>query len=155
MEFLGVTNLFIEDIVSCAKLRNYRGCFSSDRIPPSLTREKKWSIICNLSRSADEGTHFVALIREDQELYYFDPLQLDEHPNQDIASFLRSCSGVEKLYQLTEPLQDEESFYCGFFCIFIVIFAERRDTPVLTFSKIHLTDNDSIVVENIARLLTA
>ena len=64
-----VTNGYIEK-TGFKILKNFLGCFPSDLQPK--TRKENFSIVFNLSKHDEEGTHFVAIYTNKTELIYFD-----------------------------------------------------------------------------------
>ena len=58
MDVGGVSNIYINDLmkkISCS----FRGTFSRDNIP--TFEEENFSIIVNLSKEGETGTHFIAI----------------------------------------------------------------------------------------------
>ena len=57
----GLTNVYIETFLHkyCKK---FFGCFSSNNLPTNMTDIDSFSIICNLSKRNEEGTHFITII---------------------------------------------------------------------------------------------
>ena len=57
---IGLTNKYIENLVHILDISNsFKGVFSSDNIP--LFSDYNVSLICNLSKSNEKGSHFVAI----------------------------------------------------------------------------------------------
>ena len=69
MDVGGVSNIYINDLmkkISCS----FRGTFSRDNIP--TFEEENFSIIVNLSKEGEKGTHFIAIFVLKNKIWYFD-----------------------------------------------------------------------------------
>ena len=70
----GLSNHFIDKIMYSVSSW-YKGTYSSDNFPKHL--KPPYSIILNLSRSNQLGSHFIAIIEKENEIIYFDPFGLE------------------------------------------------------------------------------
>ena len=127
----------------------FRGVFSCDNIENSLKESKQFSIICNLSKSNEIGSHFITVLKYENTLLYVDPLG---YPckNSDILSFLNSQS-CELMYSQTR-LQDKESVLCGYFCMLFCIDFEKSYTHRMFHSEPNLLKNDNLVLKYLSRI---
>ena len=147
------SNLFIIDFLNQFKWKQFCGVFASNTIPEDVYTKKEFSIICNLSRYNEEGTHFVSIIKYNNTILYLDPLALYIDLNDDINTFIYRCN-CENVLKLQRPIQDMNSWYCGYFCIFFVLFFNRELecrkelTPFVSESE-DLIKNDCICLDNI------
>ena len=74
MEEGGISNMYIDNLmekISCS----FRGTFSIDKIP--MFKEKKFSIIVNLSKENEKGTHFIGISVSENVVVYFDSYGLE------------------------------------------------------------------------------
>ncbi len=103
-----VSNIYIDDMLRFFK--NFKGTFSSNNIP--LLGENE-SVICNLSKVGEEGTHFIYLVNKKDILYYFDSLNLPFIPNDVVNNFKYYSS----IFDISRQIQHHNSNFCGFYCI--------------------------------------
>ena len=79
----GISNIYIDDLmkkISCS----FKGTFSIDKIP--TYKDEKFSIIVNLSKENEEGTHFIGIMSSKDTIIYFDSYGI-EHINLTIKIF--------------------------------------------------------------------
>merc|ERR1712105_226523 len=65
----GISNIYIDDLmkkISCS----FRGTFLIDKIP--TFKDEKFSIIVNLSKENEKGTHFIGISSSKDTIIYFD-----------------------------------------------------------------------------------
>lgn len=103
-----VSNIYIDNFLK--DFKNYKGTFSSDNIP---FLEENESVICNFSKTYEEGTHFILLFRKKKSLYYFDSLKIDFIP-EEIQKYFLHYSSVKNI---SKQIQNPLSKLCGFYCI--------------------------------------
>lgn len=103
-----VSNVYIDDFLK--EFENYKGTFSSNNIP-FLNRNE--SVICNFSKTTEEGTHFILLFKKKTSLFYFDPLKLGFIPEEIKSYFLN----YENVVNISKRIQNPLSQLCGFYCI--------------------------------------
>ena len=65
----GISNKYIEQFMSRFKI-DFKGVFASDEIP--FFPGSNFSLICNLSRKNDKGSHFIAIYVLSKTIIYFD-----------------------------------------------------------------------------------
>ena len=65
----GISNIFIEYVMEKSS-KHFLGCFSSDKLPKYAT--PPYSLIVNLSKESERGSHFVGMFQNQKVLYYFD-----------------------------------------------------------------------------------
>ena len=74
-------------------------------------------IICNLSPSHHRGSHFVTIIGTPNEILYVDSLALPCTISSEVhMTLLKFKRRIKNL--ITKCIQEAESSYCGFFCIY-------------------------------------
>ena len=138
----GISNKYMEKLMGNFDL-NFKGVFSSDYIP--FFSGYNFSLICNLSKTKEKGTHFVAMYVSKNSVIYFDPFGLKCH-TQSICLYLEMYKRkiIESLVTIQHPL----SFHCGFYCIGFV-FALDYNLSLSEYQNIfgstNLDNNDNIV----------
>ena len=81
----GISNIYIDDLmkkISCS----FKGTFSIDKIP--TYKDEKFSIIVNLSKENEKGTHFIGIMSSKDTIIYFDSYGI-EHINLTIEKYLK------------------------------------------------------------------
>jgi hypothetical protein len=127
----GLTNVYIDTMARRFAVRGtFCGVFSSDTIPAELAdRPTRFSLICNLSRERELGTHFVAITCTRQQVYYFDPVGLP-CISADIARFLDRCAAGRRRWRRRRrrnerTIQHPQSSFCGFYTLLFVLLFDR------------------------------
>jgi hypothetical protein len=145
----GVSNIYLDEVLFQVS-KTYRGCFASDCIPKHLTKEDDFSLICNLSKRSDKGSHFVSIVSTNNKMYYLDPLGLPCFVD-GIANFLRACNKPVLVNET--QVQDVDSYFCGFFCMLFVIAFDHKCFWQLRFFKSDLKRNDDLCITYIKEIL--
>ena len=141
----GVSNIYIEDILK-PLTKHFIGVFASNQIPPELHKKQRFSIIINLSKSHEKGSHWIAIHKDKHKLIYYDSVGFPL-TNSNIKSFLKKIK-QDYQYNLFEN-QCINSKLCGFFVILFVLLLEQDMTFVQfknLFSK-KCCQNNKIVVD--------
>ena len=74
MEEGGISNMYIDNLMEKIS-SSFRGTFSIDKIP--MFKEEKFSIIVNLSKENEKGTHFIGISVSENVVVYFDSYGLE------------------------------------------------------------------------------
>ena len=138
----GLTNRYIETVLE-PYCKIFKGVFSCDTIPV-FGKNSRFSVIVNLSRENQPGSHFISIYVNKTKAYYFDSLGLP-CINRDISKYLKQYSVTSNVNQF----QCLDSFFCGYYCMLFVILIERG-MSFTKFKKLFSADcknNDTIVVE--------
>lgn len=148
------SNIFLISMLSLFPWNEEHGVFSSNGIPPELSSKSRFSIICNLSRTGQAGTHFIAIIRRDSVILYLDPLALYIELNEDISNFIDNCN-VEKVSKMDQAIQHPRSAYCAYFCLLLLLHfnPEVSVEGAEKFSETKLKINDCICINNIVKYI--
>ena len=128
----------------------FGGVFSCDNFDNSLKQSEQFSIICNLSKSNEAGSHFITVLKYEKTLLYIDSLGYPCR-NPDILSFLNSQNC--ELIHSQSRLQDKESVLCGYFCMLFCIDFEKSYTHRKFHSEPHLMKNDNLVLKYLSSIL--
>ena len=149
-----VSNVFLSSLLNLFKWLEPVGIFSSNNIPPKLKKEEKFTIICNLSRVEQPGTHFVSIIKRGSSILYLDPLATYLDFNGDLSKFIESCSPTS-IMRLEKPIQHEKSWLCGYFCVFFSLLYSRNvaGLKLEKFVEEDILMNDCICIRNIATII--
>lgn len=147
-----VSNFELDDFLF-PKTCNFLGVFSCDTLP-SIKNIKKnnyphFTLICNLSKASENGTHFVCIfVHENNLVIFFDSFGRSPKINKFILSFVNNFNTNNIVYN-TNIIQHPLSTACGYFCIFFVLYYDRFDCvycfPIqlpLKFSLHNLSQND-------------
>ena len=138
---MSFTNGYIEK-TGCKVLKNFIGCFPADLQP--ITKKQQFSLVFNLSKHNEEGSHFVAIYKNKHQLIYFD--SFGEPPQKKlIKQFLKKHEKNRKFLYNKIKIQDDTSYFCGIFCLSFLVSQENNMSLknfLNNFDKINLTQND-------------
>jgi hypothetical protein len=157
-EETGLTNIFIANFMrEKSNCRNFEGVFSADTIPEErLLKLARFSIIANLSKAKEKGTHFVCVMKlSEDSCLYLDPLALNFTLHSHIKKFIGRLQCGQPLI-LAKPVQAVMSTKCGWFTIyFCMLFdsAFNLNAALVKFSSKTLLKNDHVCLKNIQALL--
>ena len=111
MEEGGISNMYIDNLMEKIS-SSFRGTFSIDKIP--MFKEEKFSIIVNLSKENEKGTHFIGISVSENVVVYFDSYGL-ETIDLTIEKYLKKYGKF--FFHSNIQLQHLVSSHCGFFCV--------------------------------------
>ena len=160
------SNIFIDNILKRLTTRRYEGIYACDNIPARIARLKYFNIICNLDALGKSGSHFVAIVGQPKKVIYIDPLGRP-CTNRFITKFLRKAQQNTKkknneveqhpnrnLEWLNVAMQDPMSSFCGYYCLLIILFFERRRHGIhINFDTDNLMSNDEKCIEYIKQFI--
>ena len=145
MEEDGISNVYIDKPMNKIS-RSFHGTFSIDNIPE--IDNDVFSIIINLSKHHEKGTHFIAIYSLKDKILYFDsfgmPIELS------LRNYLKNYK--KQMISSMFWLQNIFSNHCGFFCISFIVCIENNLTFnnfLSIFSRKELFLNDYICIETI------
>ena len=143
MEADGISNIYFDQLMKIISL-SFRGKFSLDNI---LTfEEETFSLIVNLSKVGEKGSHFIALFVLESKIWYFDSfgtLQINTIIEKYLKKYRKTILYTKTLIQ--HPL----SSHCGFFCISFILCLENKIPPKIFLKMLHkdkLYINDYICI---------
>ena len=77
-----ISNIYIDQLMKKISW-SFRGTFSCNNIP--IFNDENFSLIVNLSREGEIGTHFIAIIISSNQILYFDSFGI-QNTNDDIKN---------------------------------------------------------------------
>ena len=144
----GVTNGYLQDIGKEIIGKTFLGSFPCD-IQPNPRRKKTFSVIFNISKHNEKGTHFVAIFADETRLLYFDPLG-NACKNKYILSFLSKHNLNRKIRKKFPKIQSNESIFCGYYCIGFILAMTKKISIRKFFNMFdydNLNNNDNIIID--------
>ena len=144
MEEEGISNIYIDNLMNKIS-KTFWGTFSIDNIP--LIKDDIFSVIVNLSKQNEKGTHFIAVSSRKNRIIYFDSLG-----NQNIDITLKKYLKKYKKQIIYSNFQLQNLFsnHCGFFCISFILCMENDislENFLKFFNRKNLYLNDYICIE--------
>ena len=141
---VGISNLYIKDILDELPLKHWTGVFSMDQLTLPIP-EDDFAVIVNFSDLNEKGTHFVTLANIKKHLVLFDSLATPyEFLPERLQTIMNTYNGT---YLMPYPIQAIDSEFCGFYAMYFILylslpsFFRQLFSPVL-FSKTKLKKND-------------
>ena len=140
---MSITNGYIEK-TGFKIFQKFLGCFPADLQPK--TRRTNFSIVFNLSKHNEKGTHFVAIYTDKEKLIYFDSFG-EPIMNNLIQNFVNKHLKEKKIVFNKTKIQHDLSSFCGIFCLSFLA-AQENQIPLKeylnNFDKTDLMLNDKI-----------
>ena len=129
--------------------------FSWDTIPLKLPKNG-FSFVCNLSKSRDPGTHWIAAFSDGETLEIFDSFALIRKrlPNSKLEKLSKTLK--LKIRVNKKRLQSYYTDACGYYCIAYIIFKSKGcqlSRFNRQFSPLDFTANDLLVKRAVKPLL--
>ena len=144
MEENGISNVYIDKLMEKISI-SFNGTFSIDNIP--VFNDDVFSIIINLSKQNEIGTHFIAVYVLENKILYFDSFG-NQLNNSSLKRYLKKYK--KSIIFSNIQLQNLLSSHCGFFCIAFILCIENNitlDNFLKKFYRKKLHLNDYICVE--------
>lgn len=146
----GLSNYYVQNLVSNYNINKFRGVFSADNFPLGGTGK----FIINTHPSTKKGEHFIVLVREKRKFIFFDPLglTLDSYPY--VKKRIEQSKHPKKYHlYLKGPVQSPLSSFCGFFCVLFLLIYDLKSSQklksLIPFDKNNLLLNDEICISNL------
>ena len=134
----------------------FLGTYSQDQLMDLQINLFPVSLIVNLDLSTKPGSHWIALNMTDNIIEIYDSLGFQSanwgsHP-KFLFKFLRKYKRTHRFIS-TPRLQGEQSFLCGFYCVFFLCYRKTYSfkSCISVFST-NLTTNDQILLAHIFKL---
>ena len=144
----GITNYELEKFCKGIIGKDFLGVFPCDVYPYKFKLKNK-SLIFNLSPHYEKGSHFVAILKKNKKIFYFDSFG-KKCENKNIVSFLKKYT--TKIYYNTKTIQSKKSIFCGLFCLAFLINCQKKKITLEKFVnmfKYPLKNNDSLCLNMI------
>ena len=109
------------------------------------TDQKKLRIWTLFTQCVSTGTHWIALYVNDNNVTYFDSLQVDHTP-KEIRKFIGNKNITTNIYRI----QTYDSIICGYFCIGFIDFMLKGKSLlkyINLFSPNDYEKNDKIILK--------
>ena len=146
----GISNIYIDSLMEKIS-SSFRGTFSIDKIP--MFKDENFSIIVNLSKENEKGTHFIGISSSKDTIIYFDSYGI-EYINLTIEKYLKKYR--KRILHSNVQLQHVFSSHCGYFCVSFILCLENN-IPLYKFLKMfHKKDfylNDYICIQIITTFI--
>jgi len=111
----GITNRDLEKLCKKFLDKNFLGVYPSDALPYS--NKSHQSIIFNLSKHNESGTHFIAIYKSPNKITYFDSFG-KECTNFNIKKFILNFK-LPIEYNKNQ-IQNDTSSLCGYYCFYFL-----------------------------------
>ena len=108
-----VSNLYLNRVLYF--LREFKGTFSCNNLPPFTPTDKREFFIVNLSKVEEKGSHFIYLEKYNDIIFYWDPLGISLH-NPHIINF-HEKSKLSRVICISNIVQNINSISCGLYCL--------------------------------------
>ena len=146
----GLTNRYIENVMSHVHT-TFKGVYSANNIP--FFSDSNVSLICNLSKSYEKGSHYVTIYILSHKILYFDPFGFG-CIGEDICKYLHMYN--KTIIQSKVTIQHPLSFHCAYFCIGFILAIDKKLSMLQyqnMFNHNNLLINDEIVCNFIIRMI--
>ena len=157
---VGISNVYINAVLDqCKNLINWDGVYSSDNIPIHVINgEQNFAVIINLAAHDQVGTHFVVVIQMWKKMFIFDSLAMSRPMlPESIKHWLNNKQAIDVL---NTPIQDLNSEFCGFYCIYFILWLSLpipskliNKYSVTNFDYTNLLLNDKKCIKMIVNML--
>ena len=150
----GITNKDLE--ILCRKYlnKNFLGVYPCEAMPNF--KKQICSIVFNLSKHDEEGSHFIAIILKHKKIIYFDSFG-KKCDNKYLKKILENIR-LPIEYNL-DQIQDEKSTLCGYFCFYFLFICSLQNKSLQFFTtkfnkkKNLLHVNDQKLMNYILRII--
>ena len=150
----GVTNEYLTKLGNKLFGKTFLGSFPCD-YKPTIKNKHNFSVIFNLSKHDEKGSHFVAVYCKRKNIVYFDPFG-EPCTNEFIINFIKDYSNGKNYIENNTTIQSCQSYFCGLFCICFIAYLKEgfslKDFLKL-FNKKNLLKNDVIVTKYIIKFI--
>jgi hypothetical protein len=154
---VGISNFYIESILNKFHLPIWDGVLSCDQIEFTFNLLRDFILVVNFAKSTQEGIHFVCVFQIREKLYLFDSLATPDNLLPQPLKKLMTTKRGSKILEF--PIQHLFSEYCGFYCIYCVLWLslpkeeQRAHFSPTTFSRQDLFSNDTLCISYIVKMI--
>lgn len=149
---LGLSNIELEKLAQQVLGKQFLGVYPCDSTPKN-SHKKSFSVIFNLSKHDENGTHFVAILKKNNSIFYFDSFGKN-CDNEFILNFINSLS--DNYYFNNFQIQTQTSIFCGIFCLGFLLSCQKlnyKPEEYLNMFYFKKEKNDNIVTQFIVSSL--
>ena len=134
------SNYYINNVLY--HLPEYGGVYNTSTISELKFKRFPCFIVSNLSGKGSKGTHWVGIVINKKNIFYFDPLGR-KCSSLKIKQFISSM-GYKKYKYLKKPIQNRFSIHCGYFVMsyFIALSNKKTTEEYLKMFKGPNLEND-------------
>jgi hypothetical protein len=147
----GLTNQYVNGLGEILCGKTFLGVYSSDIQPKLRKRCYKFSVIFNLDKHTESGSHFVAIFCNKNTLFYFDPFG-KKCTNKQIKRYIQNNLKGRKYIYNCQRIQNDKSLFCGLFCL-TFLYSQVKNISFCSylnnFVKRNTLVNDKIVTKMI------
>ena len=118
-----LSNIFINDLLK--NFKHFEGCYSKDQI--HLIENNK-SLIFNLEKSYQKGSHWSALSIKNDDVFVFDSFGVGHIPN-NLYKIYKNYNIITNIYRI----QDINSNLCGMFCVLFCLYKVDSKNKFISF----------------------
>lgn len=126
---VGLTNKQLEDLGKKILGTSFLGVYPADSIP-NINNHSNISIIFNLSKHTEPGTHYVAVLFKNKKIYYFDSYG-KKLTNKYIKLNLKKFN--LPIFYHNRNIQAKTSIFCGFFALAYLKAIQKMKLSPSTF----------------------
>ena len=146
----GMTNKELENLAYFFFDNHFLGVYPCDVIPN--TKFKKFSVIFNLSKHNESGSHFISVIGNVKNIIYFDSFG-EPCDNPHVLKFMKSFN--KPIQMNNKQIQSTRSNFCGLYCLYFLIRCFQKKDTLKNFTRkfrsSKLIENDNLLTKLILR----
>jgi len=144
---VGLTNIQLEKLAKNILGSSFLGVYPSDSMP-EVKNIKNTSIIFNLSKHTESGTHYIAVFFNNNKIFYFDSYG-KSLTNYFIKKNLRKFN--LPIYYQTRSIQHKNSIFCSLYALAYLKSTQKKKIPPSKFYSMFIyppnKQNDKIVTK--------
>jgi hypothetical protein len=128
----GLTNGQLEKLSKNRLGSKFLGVYPADAKPKINKKKTNVSVIFNLSKHDESGSHYIAILFKQKEILYFDSYG-KKLTNKYIKTYLRQFN--KPILYHTKKIQHKDSIFCGLFSLAYLHAIQNLKIPLSTFYK--------------------
>lgn len=144
----GLTNSQLEKLAKKKIGKKFLGVYPCDAEPSIRKNKYNFSLIFNLSKHNEKGTHYIAVYVKSNEILYFDSYG-KKLTNKHIIKFLTKLK--KPIMYHTKKIQHKDSIFCGLYCLAYLHAIQTLKMPIRKFFTLFIyppsIKNDDIVTQ--------
>lgn len=122
----GITNRELENLAKDLIGKSFLGVYPSDS-KPKIKNTQNNSLIFNLSKHNEPGTHYVSVLFKKNKIFYFDSFG-KRLTNKLIKNFLKTFK--LPIFYLTKKIQTTDSNFCSLFSLSFLFSLQKKKMTV-------------------------